>query len=337
MYPATFTPVGGRCLTLQPRKTHAFAVALTVPAVTAEWIGHLPAARAIRVRMQGVPGFLLLACVLAAIFLTHSTAPGCQWSTLPVLHCTWCTAAGGASLRSPPGLGLPGVVNTIETPVNHQAPVTGSLRVPDIKIRRFKSRVAYSANGVPTFQLGRFVYSPPVLLAGDIELNPGPEHTTTRTGTDTTFSNNQAGIIRILHQNARSIRNKLGVMRAQAPELAKQDIFAVTETWLTEDVGDAELQVGLSSHTWFRRDRPTHGGGVACAVQSRFSPVRRQDLEPAEAELLVVELNTTPKIFLGVAYCPPPRGRRSVKPRDGGTTDDRSPLSGSLCGGHWRF
>ena len=115
----------------------------------------------------------------------------------------------------------------------------------------------------------------------------------------------QPSCLRVLHQNSRSLRNKLGVMRAHSPELEQYDVIAISETWLSQDVTDAELQVGLSSHTWFRRDRPTHGGGVACAVRSSLSPARRQDLEPADTELLFVELTTTPRLIVGVCYCPP--------------------------------
>ena len=93
-------------------------------------------------------------------------------------------------------------------------------------------------------------------------------------------------------------------MRAHSPELEQYDVIGISETWLSQDVTDAELQVGLSSHTWFRRDRLTHGGGVACVVRSSLSPARRQDLQPADAELLFVELTTTPRLIVGVCYCP---------------------------------
>ena len=109
----------------------------------------------------------------------------------------------------------------------------------------------------------------------------------------------------ITHQNSRSLRNKLGVLQAHSPELEWNDVFAINETWLSADVTDAELHVGLNSHSWFRRDRPTHGGGVACAVRSSLSPIRRHDLEPDDAELLLVELGTSPRLLLGVCYRPP--------------------------------
>ena len=84
-------------------------------------------------------------------------------------------------------------------------------------------------------------------------------------------------------QNVRSLRNKLGTMRTNSVELGQNDVIAITESWLSQDVTDSELQAGLSDRTWFRRDRPTHGGGVACAVRSSMSPARMCDLEPADA------------------------------------------------------
>ena len=110
-------------------------------------------------------------------------------------------------------------------------------------------------------------------------------------------------------QNVRSLRNKLSTMRTNSVELGQNDVIAITESWLSQDVTDSELQAGLSDHTWFRRDRPTHGGGVACAVRSSMSPVRRCDLEPADAELMVVELGTTPRVLLSISYCPPADGQ----------------------------
>ena len=49
------------------------------------------------------------------------------------------------------------------------------LRVPRISVRRFRTRLAYSANTCSTRQTGRYSYRPADALAGDIELNPGPD------------------------------------------------------------------------------------------------------------------------------------------------------------------
>ena len=51
------------------------------------------------------------------------------------------------------------------------------LRVARISLRRFRTRLAYNANTCATRQTGRYNYRPADALAGDIELNPGPDAT----------------------------------------------------------------------------------------------------------------------------------------------------------------
>ena len=121
----------------------------------------------------------------------------------------------------------------------------------------FRSRCSYYANCDASFQYCR------LRLAGDVEPNPGPDQRA----------------ITVLCQNARSVRNKLHTLRALAPDLSSHDVFSLTETWLTPDVMDSELQHGWPNHVWFRKDRDGHGGGVACAIRSSLCPIRRADLD----------------------------------------------------------
>ncbi|XP_043217970.1 uncharacterized protein LOC122379656 [Amphibalanus amphitrite] len=106
-------------------------------------------------------------------------------------------------------------------------------------------------------------------------------------------------------QNVRSIKNKLGTLRAHSPVFERFDILALTETWLKPYVGDSELQHGLSSHVWFRRDREESvGGGVACAVRAALQPLRRAEVE--QGEVLVVDLvGLRPAVTVIVGYRPP--------------------------------
>ena len=106
-------------------------------------------------------------------------------------------------------------------------------------------------------------------------------------------------------QNVRSIKNKLGTLRAHSPVFERFDIVALTETWLKPYVGDSELQHGLSSHVWFRRDREQSvGGGVACAVRAALQPLRRAEVE--HGEVLVVDLvGLRPAVTVIVGYRPP--------------------------------
>lgn len=151
----------------------------------------------------------------------------------------------------------------------------------------FGARCRYYANSDASFQSCR------LRLAGDVEPNPGPVRRP----------------LTVLCQNVRSVRNKLHTLRALALDLSSHDVFCMTETWLSADVLDSELQLGWNHHTWFRRDRPTHGGGVACAVRTQLCPVRRPDLEPDAAEVLVVELGVNCTTFVVVCYRPPDRDR----------------------------
>ena len=111
-------------------------------------------------------------------------------------------------------------------------------------------------------------------------------------------------MISVLSQNVRSVRNKLHTLRAHAGELQARDVLSLTETWLTPDVLDSELQHGWSGHVWFRRDRAGRGGGVACAVRSSLCPVRRADLEP-DCELLAVQIGDRKKLIVATCYRPP--------------------------------
>ena len=128
------------------------------------------------------------------------------------------------------------------------------------------------------------------LLSGDIETNPGPA-------------------LRVFSQNVCSLKNKLGTLRTHAVELADYDAICLTETWLNQHVTDSELKLGMSDFTWFRADRDGRGGGVACAVKSRLSPVHRPELE-TDCESLVLQLGTTRSAYLAVCYRPPDADRQ---------------------------
>ena len=149
------------------------------------------------------------------------------------------------------------------------------------------SRIPYDANAVATYQRCRLI------LAGDVELNPGPQTTAAATRRSLTV---------FLH-NPRSLKNKLGSLRASAAELDRYDVIAWTETWLTDYVLNSELQVGLPQHTWFRRDRDGVGGGVACAVRSSLLPMLCSD-QPDDAEMLLIRLGAV-SVTVAVCYRPP--------------------------------
>ena len=82
------------------------------------------------------------------------------------------------------------------------------------------------------------------------------------------------------------------------------NFFALTETWLTDDVFDSE--VSIANYTIFRKDRMNRrgGGGVLLGFHNTFEYRRRPDLEQDNLELLLVEvrLSSQNKMLLGNFY-----------------------------------
>ena len=116
---------------------------------------------------------LLAAFVEARFLLLQPTAPPI-W-TVPVYGSpTWETPSNPPTREQL----LPADdAKLLLTELHRRAPL--SLRSPMVQqwricIRRFRRRAQYCANSVASRQLGRFVVAPPLLLAGDVEVNPGP-------------------------------------------------------------------------------------------------------------------------------------------------------------------
>ena len=172
------------------------------------------------------------------------------------------------------------------------------VRVTRITVRWFKSRVSYGGNTMASRQMGRLVCRQLLILAGDIELNPGPGSVTAHTAPPAAGTN----AISVYHANVRSLKKQLGDLRACAPALERHDVVAFSETWLNDTVATPELELGFDQHTWFRRDRGSLGGGVACAVRTSLLPLRLPD--PADTEMLLVRLRSA-SVTLAVCYRPP--------------------------------
>ncbi len=66
-----------------------------------------------------------------------------------------------------------------------------------------------------------------ILLSGDIESNPGPD-------------NDNPGCLSIIHQNIRSIRNKMDYIKSNFVDF---DIICFTETHLSIDIADSLLKL----------------------------------------------------------------------------------------------
>ena len=84
------------------------------------------------------------------------------------------------------------------------------------------------------------------------------------------------------------------------------DVIGVTESWLTSDVTDEDIQI--KNYEVFRRDRNSRGGGVChCVYVRTIIPTRKRiDLEEDVIEITWVELQLKPRpTLVGIAYRPP--------------------------------
>ena len=81
-------------------------------------------------------------------------------------------------------------------------------------------------------------------------------------------------LLQCLYINARSIINKIDVFRVTVCSI-KPDVIGITESWATNDIGDAELSI--EGYVMFRTDRNTGnkggGGGVILYVHGELEPV----------------------------------------------------------------
>ena len=138
-----------------------------------------------------------------------------------------------------------------------------------------------------------------LLLAGDIESNPGPTH----------------GEIKVLQINARSIKrvdylkNKI-VQFKTLVALKNPDVISVAETWLNDTVPSDKL-LDENEYNIYRKDRAdVNGGGVLVAVRKCLNSKQRDDLESPSVfhnEMIIVELKQRAGNTLGILsfYRPP--------------------------------
>ncbi len=120
-----------------------------------------------------------------------------------------------------------------------------------------------------------------ILLSGDVEQNPGPE-----------FSRNEC--FAILHQNIRSIRNKMEYIKDNFLDF---DIICFTETHLSADVhNDCLLLDGLDEI--FRKDISAHSSGFLVYVKSSLLPKRVIELETIFPESIWIEITDRSKKYL---------------------------------------
>lgn len=109
----------------------------------------------------------------------------------------------------------------------------------------------------------------------------------------------------IIYQNVRGLNTRLDYFRQNLLAL-DCNIVAVTESWLTDAVNDAELAIG--GWSVLRRDRASgaRGGGVLLAARPGIELRRRTDLETLSGEDLWVTFVASQMVFhVCVVYIPP--------------------------------
>ena len=85
----------------------------------------------------------------------------------------------------------------------------------------------------------------------------------------------------------------------------KFQVIALTETWLNSNHSDD--QIFLDDYNIFRRDRTTgRGGGVLTYIHHDIPCVRRADLEPAQTEMLCIEIKYGQSIVIFCTCYRPP-------------------------------
>lgn len=147
-----------------------------------------------------------------------------------------------------------------------------------------------------------------MLSCGDLESNPGPREpndsrkTRGKSKSTATINSLKCGLL-----NTRSVRNKLADVQLLMTS-NDLDVFAVTESWLTSDISDAELLAGLP-YSCYRNDRADgrKGGGVLVAVKNSCIASRRCDLERKNLEMVVTEIQSanSSNLIVAVFYRPP--------------------------------
>ena len=123
------------------------------------------------------------------------------------------------------------------------------------------------------------------LLAGDIELNPGPKN------------------LSMCHLNVRGIKEKMSSIRTSLA--GTFDIIAITETNLSDN---SNFDLTISGYQpIIRLDRYNRGGGgVAVYVSNSLAVKRHHNLETPTLEALWLEIRSNNNIFLlCVCYRPP--------------------------------
>lgn len=127
-----------------------------------------------------------------------------------------------------------------------------------------------------------------VILAGDVETNPGPA--------------TAEQSVSLLHFNIRSIRHKLDYVKTNFLDF---DILCFTETHLDSNILTDELLLSENYNCPYRKDRTNHGSGILIYVLNTLIHKRRTDLEIFWDECIWIEVQVNNERHLvGIFYSP---------------------------------
>lgn len=155
-----------------------------------------------------------------------------------------------------------------------------------------------------------------LLVSGDVHPNPGPS---------------PPDGIRMCHLNARSLLKpgRLDEIYLELCSLHCFDIIAVSESHLCNTIPDTDI--AIPNYNVFRRDRNRQGGGVLLYIHSRFTCIRRTDLECPTLELLWAEIKLrNHSLLVGVSYRPPNQTAQEIELFIEGLYDSLDSITGSL-------
>ena len=106
------------------------------------------------------------------------------------------------------------------------------------------------------------------------------------------------------HLNIRSVVPRFDELQVIMERCSRGLVLGISETWLDDEVTDAELQ--MVGFRMYRRDRGRRGGGVMVYVPENICTRRRHDLESTDVEALWIEARILGrKVLICNVYRPP--------------------------------
>ena len=151
------------------------------------------------------------------------------------------------------------------------------------------------------------------MLAGDVELNPGPQSADISSSTESFNDYMNVSVFEknfsLVHYNVQSLLNKTDQIQM---ELCHFDIIALSETWLSPTTEDNDIKLINCQHP-FRKDRQTNNyDGVIVYFRDNIPCKRRQDLEFQGLEWIWLELKLKSKTILFDIFYRPPNSSNEI-------------------------